>query len=115
MKRIAFLVIALFSLLLVACGAGGIAGTYHIDTSSVKDYDKMPQQAKDTLAKMSVTFNSDKSVVSVDPTGKEEKGTWEQKDKTITVTSGGKTMEVTVEPDGRLKSSIMGLDIYFKK
>ena len=35
--------------------------------------------------------------------------------ETITVTSGGKTMEVTVEPDGRLKSSIMGLDIYFKK
>lgn len=115
MKRIAFLVIAVFSMLLVACSCGGITGTYKIDTSAFQGFDKLPQAQKDQLTKGTVTLNADKSVVSVDAEGKEEKGTWELKDKTLTINSGGKTMNAEVQPDGRLKTNIMGMDIYFKK
>ncbi len=99
-------------LALVGCKSDPVVGTWKLDTSSVPNFDKMPQSMKDQFNKGRVTFNADKTMSSDDGSGKTEKGTWELKDKTVTI-SGSKMNTATLTDDGKLQISVMGTTIKF--
>ncbi len=105
------ILLAMLSIALVGCKGGGFGGTYKVDTSTIPNFDKAPEAAKANLEKMRVTFNSDKTTDSDDGTGKKEKGTWDLKDKTLTVTSPKNSQTGTVGDDGSITFSTQGQTI----